>query len=294
MGRSATNCYYFNRNLLGDVIGIYDTSGALVAKYIYDAWGNCTIAGETTNNALAHANPIRYRGYYYDDDTGLYYLNTRYYSPKWRRFISPDSTEYLDPETVNGLNLYCYCGNDPINRIDRTGHKWYQAVWSWICNATDAITDFCTNLFGLGTVLENTYDMFEIRTFLGNIETGISTARRIAGDISKPISVFWQKASRWWKFWQNKLGIQLNIGNGGVSLSFGIGEISGSFSFGTGWTFELFAGIEKIGFTFTKYTDFGTHEGGDYYHMYIRTIPAALMLLAAAHGIIPQYVPAFG
>ncbi len=86
-----------------------------MAKYIYDAWGNCTISGETTNNALAKANPIRYRGYYYDDDTGLYYLNARYYSPKWRRFLSPDSTEYLAPETVNGLNLYCYCGNDPIN-----------------------------------------------------------------------------------------------------------------------------------------------------------------------------------
>ena len=55
------------------------------------------------------------RSYYSDDDTGLYYLNARYYSPKWRRFISPDDTSYLDPENVNGLNLYCYCGNDPIN-----------------------------------------------------------------------------------------------------------------------------------------------------------------------------------
>ena len=118
----ATATYYFHRNLLGDVLGIYDTSGTMVAKYIYDAWGNCTISGETTNNALAHANPIRYRGYYYDDDTGLYYLNARYYSPKWRRFISPDDTSYLDPETVNGLNLYCYCGNDPVNFIDPSGH----------------------------------------------------------------------------------------------------------------------------------------------------------------------------
>ena len=119
----ATATYYFHRNLLGDVLGIYDTSGTLVAKYIYDAWGNCTISGETTNNALAHANPIRYRGYYYDDDTGLYYLNARYYSPKWRRFISPDDTSYLDPENVNGLNLYCYCGNDPINYSDPSGNS---------------------------------------------------------------------------------------------------------------------------------------------------------------------------
>ena len=71
--------------------------------------GNCTISGNTT---VAKANPIRYRGYYYDDDTGLYYCNARCYSPKWRRFISPDDTAYLDPYSVNGLNQYCYCGND--------------------------------------------------------------------------------------------------------------------------------------------------------------------------------------
>ena len=93
----------------------------MVAKYLYDAWGNCTISGETTNTAVANANPIRYRGYYYDEDTGLYYCNARYYSPKWRRFISPDDTAYLDPESVNGLNLYCYCNNDPVNYKDPTG-----------------------------------------------------------------------------------------------------------------------------------------------------------------------------
>jgi RHS repeat-associated protein len=112
---STTNAYYFQRNLLGDVVAIYDTSGNMVAKYLYDAWGNCTISSETTNTVVANANPIRYRGYYYDDDTGLYYCNARYYSPKWRRFISPDDTAYLDPESVNGLNLYCYSNNNPVN-----------------------------------------------------------------------------------------------------------------------------------------------------------------------------------
>ena len=71
---------------------------------------------------MARINPIRYRGYYYDEDTKLYYLNARYYSPEWRRFISPDDTSYLDPENVNGLNLYCYCGNDPVNYCDPSGH----------------------------------------------------------------------------------------------------------------------------------------------------------------------------
>ena len=113
--------YYFQRNLFGDVIGIYNTSGVKVGGYAYDAWGNHTVTLDT--NGIATRNPIRYRGYYYDTETQLYYLNARYYNPEWRRFISPDDTAYLDPESVNGLNLYCYCGNDPVNYADPSGNS---------------------------------------------------------------------------------------------------------------------------------------------------------------------------
>jgi RHS repeat-associated protein len=122
----ATNTYYFQRNLQGDVVAIYNTSGTKVGGYAYDAWGNCTITLDT--NGIASRNPIRYRGYYYDSETGFYYLNARYYSPELRRFISPDDTAYLDPESVNGLNLYCYCNNDPVNFVDPSGH-WIQTVF---------------------------------------------------------------------------------------------------------------------------------------------------------------------
>lgn len=132
----ATNVYYFQRNLLGDVVSIYGTGGNKVGEYVYDAWGNCTITLDT--NGIASRNPIRYRGYYYDQDMKLYYLNARYYSPEWRRFISPDNTAYLDIENANGLNLYTYCNNDPVNYYDPSGYALETvfdigfAIWSLI------------------------------------------------------------------------------------------------------------------------------------------------------------------
>ena len=110
-----TTAYYFQRNLLGDVIGIYTTGGTKVGGYTYDAWGNCTITLNT--NGIAARNPIRYRGYYYDQDTKLYFLNARYYNPEWRRFISPASIGELNPTIVNGFNLYNYANNNPVSIV---------------------------------------------------------------------------------------------------------------------------------------------------------------------------------
>jgi RHS repeat-associated protein len=133
--------YYYHRNLQGDVIAIYDANGEKQVEYAYDAWGNCEIVyGENSN--LASLNPIRYRGYYYDTETKLYYLNARYYSPEWRRFISPDAAGYIDPETPNGLNLYAYCYNDPVNFADPSG-----------CLAISTIIIGCLAAFVVGSTV---------------------------------------------------------------------------------------------------------------------------------------------
>ena len=79
--------HYLSKNPRGDVVGILDNSGNIVVKYAYDAYGNCSCY-YSTNDDLEESNPIRYRSYYFDADTGLYYLNARYYNPQWRRFIS--------------------------------------------------------------------------------------------------------------------------------------------------------------------------------------------------------------
>ncbi len=118
--------YTYRKNLFGDITEIYDGS-TCVAKYVYDAWGNhkvCNPDGTENFNELfiGNINPIRYRGYYYDIETGFYYLKSRYYSPELGRFISPDGVEYLEPDNLNGLNLYAYCGNNPVMYIDPNGH----------------------------------------------------------------------------------------------------------------------------------------------------------------------------
>ena len=112
-------------------------------QYNKSRYGNCTIASGS-DMQLAIDNPIRYRGYYYDQDTGLYYLNARYYNPELRRFISPDDTAYLDPETVDGLNLYVYCCNDPVNYADPSGcaPKWLRDaldIGLYVASATIAL-----------------------------------------------------------------------------------------------------------------------------------------------------------
>ena len=112
------NKYYFRKNLQGDVTEIYDESANQVGSYVYDAWGKIL----SKQGEMAEINPFRYRGYYYDVETDLYYLQSRYYDPETGRFISPDSIEYLDPETIGGLNLYAYCLNNPVMYVDPTGH----------------------------------------------------------------------------------------------------------------------------------------------------------------------------
>ena len=113
---------------------LLDSNGNVVVRYVYDAWGNHAVLGTDGNdisdpNHIGILNPFRYRGYFYDEETGLYYLKTRYYDPETGRFITIDGIEYLDPETINGLNLYAYCGNNPVMYTDPNGTlKW----WEWL------------------------------------------------------------------------------------------------------------------------------------------------------------------
>jgi RHS repeat-associated protein len=114
--------YFYLRNLQGDIIGLVDENGSLVVEYAYDAWGKpLSITGELAET-LGEANPFRYRSYYWEDETGLYYLQSRYYDPEVGRFVNADEPEtMLFQDDILATNLFAYCFNNPVMNVDHTG-----------------------------------------------------------------------------------------------------------------------------------------------------------------------------
>ena len=141
--------YYYVLNAQGDVVGLLNSSGELVVEYKYDPWGKLleTIIGvdETDSKYAAYnnmglRNPLRYRGYIYDRDTGLYYLQSRYYDPAIGRFINADTYTTTDADGILSSNMFAYCENNPVNRSDPNGEWVHVLVGGLIGAATSYIS----------------------------------------------------------------------------------------------------------------------------------------------------------
>ena len=143
--------YYYVLNLQGDVVKLIQANGHIVAQYTYDAWGNVSSSGR-----LAEINPLRYRGYYYDSETGFYYLQSRYYDPANRRFINADSYQSTGQGFI-GTNMFAYCNNSPILFVDHDGDDaeavgWWASTMWWLC-AADGPIPVGDALYGLGIIV---------------------------------------------------------------------------------------------------------------------------------------------
>ena len=176
--------YFYRKDAQGNIIALIDINGTILARYIYDAWGNHKVVDNngveiTDSTHVGNLNPFRYRGYYFDTETGLYFLKTRYYDPQVGRFITIDSIEYIDPETINGLNLYAYCGNNPVMNIDPDGH----AIISFLIGlaVTRMINDAVSTIFAqkqiyavvdIASSLTNVYQAYNLANskYVGGIE----------------------------------------------------------------------------------------------------------------------------
>ena len=134
--------YFYRKNLFGDILGILDSHGTELVKYEYNSWGKLLNLTDYSSNGLGRRNPFRFKGYYYDEELGMYYLNSRYYDPEVGRFISPDTTDILEvQDDLYDKNLYAYCDNNSVMRIDSSGAVWHLAVGAVVGVATQFVAD---------------------------------------------------------------------------------------------------------------------------------------------------------
>ena len=153
--------YYYITNLQGDVMYIVGSNGQEVVSYTYDPYGNVLEIGGTANDTIGPINPLRYRGYVYDTESGLYYLQSRYYDPKIGRFINADAYASTG-QGILGNNMFAYCGNNPVNRVDTTGTISIQAIKAIATGLMDAVICLSTGgtiweaagVFALGVALD--------------------------------------------------------------------------------------------------------------------------------------------
>ena len=151
---SSFTTYYYLHNAQNDVVKLIDGSGNAVIQYTYDSWGKPLSTSGSLAETFGAEQPFRYRGYVYDEETGWYYLQSRYYNPELGRFISADI--YLSTgQGVLGHNAYAYCGNNPTIRVDIEGDWWQviaAAIGAVVNVTSQLITDVITSVAASGEV----------------------------------------------------------------------------------------------------------------------------------------------
>ncbi|MDT8719735.1 RHS repeat-associated core domain-containing protein [Clostridium sp. 19966] len=185
--------YYYIRNGQSDIIGLFDKTGAQVVSYTYDTWGKLVSIDGSLKDTVGVKNPYRYRGYRYDTETGLYYLQSRYYNPDWGRFINADAIAGSLGELL-GHNLFAYCKNSPVNGYDVGGFRMVMDPDSTVSvyNYNNWVVHYHDT--GLSTghkVLDGVTD--SMGTTKGNVASGITDSGigkgidKIVSKVTKPI-----------------------------------------------------------------------------------------------------------
>ena len=158
---------------------MFDKDAQVVAKYSYDAWGVCTVTQDTSGCNIANINPFRYRGYFFDVETGLYYLQSRYYNASIGRFVNADDATVLEIEkAVLNHGLFTYCKNEPINNFDPYGYWVLTIGVSWGIAAILGVNFFATLL------IDSTWDY---GVFLG----ATLLYRVMAKGLSGSLGIYW-------------------------------------------------------------------------------------------------------
>ena len=238
--------YFYLKNAQGDVTGIVDAAGTQVVTYTYDAWGKLLSTTGSMAGTLGEYNPLRYRGYVYDTETGLYYLNSRYYNPETGRFINADG--YVSTgQGFSGHNMFVYCGNNPVNRVDPSG-----LFWSSVKNFFRKVGAFIKETFGFELEKTDTVTKQEhsIIPSIISVETGTRTTAVVENSPSNTsTSFFGEIADDGYT-----TGVRIMTGNIETEYALGFSDthIAHSVDYG------------NVSYTFETKTDFmGLRTGGE-------------------------------
>lgn len=225
--------YYYIKNGQNDIVGILDSNLNQVVKYEYDSWGNILSIKDASGNNITSSsnigiiNPYRYRSYRYDTETGLYYLQSRYYNSEWGRFINADA--YV--QTGQGMldkNMYAYCENNPINRADSSG-----MFWKKIGKFLKGVVNTVARLFGVSSQTSVVQEEIDSRTpsiSPVSVTTGttVSTAISSKGSSSKPITVYSNSIAN--SPSSSTVGVKVNIAKASMDFSIGLNYTGLKFS----------------------------------------------------------------
>jgi len=171
--------YFYLRNQQGDITHILDASGNTIVKYRYDAYGNIIDIQDTSQNDIVSSiNPYTYRGYRFDSEIRMYYLNSRYYVPEIGRFLNSDGLLGQIGD-LQSTNMYAYCANNPVMHTDVTGHSW-KSFWSevkeWFEEEyAEIFVSLAASYFGLSYLLPNGF-AFATKATLGSMLGGFALA----------------------------------------------------------------------------------------------------------------------
>ena len=262
--------YIYRKDAQGNVVALLNADGEVAVRYEYDAWGNHVVTdknGNPVTSGIGVLNPFRYRGYYYDTETELYYLQTRYYDPELGRFISQDSIEYAEPETINGLNLYAYCGNNPVMNIDPTGE--FFLTFLLVCLGVGLVAGATIGGVSSAVKGENVWDGIWKGALVGlmiggSIATiGAGVGFFAAGSIGASIAITAGVGS----MFVISMSLAEQLQNGGfgslninsVVTSWGIGLVVGALIGGIGYAGKIIGGIigQKLGLSLAGKTLLG-------------------------------------
>lgn len=268
--------YYFVYNLQGDVVAIVDDAGTQMVEYQYDAWGVLLGKSGSLKDTIGTLNPFRYRGYVYDEETGLYCLRSRYYNPEWKRLINADRF-IVTRKGICGNNVFAYCGNNPINRIDTAG-MFFSSILNTLSNAWSSIKEWAANTFGAGATAEYTLmENAETKTYLmGTVTNGERITETVSetGNSSKPLSLYYEKdlnnpftssGGMRINFDQaSTLEVSVGLDDTGFSYSTSKDSVSTEVGFTVNWTefeieFEKSVTIEKGNSAHTAYQNVGVN-----------------------------------